>query len=460
MMENTRTLSTQMDCWSPGAAPAQTTLDEALWVARGRYAAFGVSWEIQTDDVSAYHLLLDRLPPGSTAASSKVTARSYSFRTLPPSVSETEASYLLEADGRPLVRSSDPDEIAEAFEEDVKWLVAGRSPRRVFLRAGVVGWRDRVIVIPGGPRSGKSTLVRALVGCGATYFSDEYAVLEGHTVGPYPSRVVNWSAPRVSLGAWVDDGTALQANSLAGAGRAHGGESQLASLPMSAACAGGSPWTRTTWRSLPWSRTASANSSRSFWSAWAEKPLSTVDFGGQAAHDPEDLDLALALDDAAAEGVLGLEADDEDGVAPILHAFAQVVQDAARFAHAAGGDDDARAGLGGDGFRFFLVRDVVKALELEGRIAADQAGVGLFVVALGVHLEDVGQLHRQRRIHVHRYRRHLLGGAQPLERVDHLLRAFEGEGGNEDLAAARTVRLMASARALSTSSMGEWRRSP
>jgi len=207
-MENTRTLSTQMDCWSPGAAPAQTTLDEALWVARGRYAAFGVSWEIQTDDVSAYHLLLDRLPPGSTAASSKVTARSYSFRTLPPSVSETEASYLLEADGRPLVRSSDPDEIAEAFEEDVKWLVAGRSPRRVFLRAGVVGWRDRVIVIPGGPRSGKSTLVRALVGCGATYFSDEYAVLEGHTVGPYPSRVVNWSAPRVSLGAWVDDGTA------------------------------------------------------------------------------------------------------------------------------------------------------------------------------------------------------------------------------------------------------------
>jgi hypothetical protein len=92
--------------------------------------------------------------------------------------------------------------------------------------------------------------------------------------------------------------------------------------------------------------------------------------------------------------------------------------------------------LGGDGLGFFLVRDVVKAVELEGRIAADQPRVGLFVVALGVHLEDVGQLHRERRIHVHRHGRHLLGGAQPLERVDHLLRAFEREGRNEDLAAA------------------------
>ena len=128
--------------------------------------------------------------------------------------------------------------------------------------------------------------------------------------------------------------------------------------------------------------------------------------------------------------------DDEDGVALILHAFSQVVQDAAGFAHAAGGDDDARTGLRGDGFRLFLVRNIVKAVELEGRIAADQAGVGLLVVALGVHLEDVGQLHGERRIHVHRNRRHLLGGAQPLERIDHLLRAFEREGGNEDLAAA------------------------
>ncbi len=175
------------------------------WLARGRYVAFGVSWEVRADDVSAYHLLLDRLPPVASPTSSKSTMRCYAFRTLPPTVSEGEASYLLTADGRPLVRSSEPTDIADAFEEDLKCFVAERSPRKVFLNAGVVGWRDRAILIPGGPRSGKSTLVRALVGCGATYFSDEYAVLEGNLVQPFPSRLPNWSAPGTSLSYWLDE---------------------------------------------------------------------------------------------------------------------------------------------------------------------------------------------------------------------------------------------------------------
>jgi len=204
-MENARTRTAEVDCWSPEAGPERAAVEEAPWVARGRYAAFGVSWAIQTDDVSAYHLLLDRLPPGAAPISTKATARSYSFRTLAPGLSETEPSYLLVADGRPMLRSSDASEIAEAFEDDLRWLVAERSPRRVFLRAGVVGWRDRAIVIPGGPRSGKSTLVRALVDCGATYFSDDYAVLEGSAVGPYPSRAASWPLPRSAVGTWVDE---------------------------------------------------------------------------------------------------------------------------------------------------------------------------------------------------------------------------------------------------------------
>jgi len=175
------------------------------WVARGRYAAFGVSWEVQADDISAYHLLLDRLPPGASPTSSRATERTYAFRTLPSKVSEGEVSFLLTADGRPLVRSSEPTDIAQAFEDDLNWLVAERSPRKVFLHAGVVGWRDRAILIPGGAKSGKSTLVRALVGCGATYFSDEYAVLEGNMVQPFPSRLPNWSAPGTSLSYWLDE---------------------------------------------------------------------------------------------------------------------------------------------------------------------------------------------------------------------------------------------------------------
>jgi hypothetical protein len=95
--------------------------------------------------------------------------------------------------------------VADAFEDDLKFLLAERSPRKVFLRAGVVGWRDRAIVIPGGPHSGKSTLVRALVGCGATYYSDEYAVIEGNTVLPFPTRSANWTSPGTVLSYWMDE---------------------------------------------------------------------------------------------------------------------------------------------------------------------------------------------------------------------------------------------------------------
>jgi hypothetical protein len=41
-----------------------------------------------------------------------------------------------------------------------------------------VGWRGRAIVIPGRSGAGKTTLVAELVRAGATYHSDEFAVLD------------------------------------------------------------------------------------------------------------------------------------------------------------------------------------------------------------------------------------------------------------------------------------------
>jgi len=57
----------------------------------------------------------------------------------------------------------------------------------VFVHAGVVGWRGRAILIPGRSRSGKTSLVASLVRAGATYYSDEFAVLGSDgRVHPYP----------------------------------------------------------------------------------------------------------------------------------------------------------------------------------------------------------------------------------------------------------------------------------
>jgi hypothetical protein len=68
--------------------------------------------------------------------------------------------------------------------------VAELAPRRVFVHAGVVGWRGRAIVLPGKSMAGKSELVAALLRAGATYYSDEYAVLDGQgRVHPYPRPI-------------------------------------------------------------------------------------------------------------------------------------------------------------------------------------------------------------------------------------------------------------------------------
>jgi hypothetical protein len=57
----------------------------------------------------------------------------------------------------------------------------------LFVHAGVVAWRGRAILIPGRSMSGKSTLVDAFVRAGATYYSDEYAVVdETGRVRAYP----------------------------------------------------------------------------------------------------------------------------------------------------------------------------------------------------------------------------------------------------------------------------------
>ena len=56
--------------------------------------------------------------------------------------------------------------------------VAERAPDHLFVHAGVVGWEDRAIVMPGASFAGKTTLVQAWLEAGATYYSDEFAVLD------------------------------------------------------------------------------------------------------------------------------------------------------------------------------------------------------------------------------------------------------------------------------------------
>jgi hypothetical protein len=68
--------------------------------------------------------------------------------------------------------------------------LAEHAPDHVFIHAGVVAVDGAGIVIPGRSMSGKSTLVHALVEAGATYLSDEYAVVDpSGMIHPYPKPI-------------------------------------------------------------------------------------------------------------------------------------------------------------------------------------------------------------------------------------------------------------------------------
>src|SRR5262249_29439107 len=110
-----------------------------------------------------------------------------------------------------IARSQDLALLVSAFEQDVQLAVAQKARRKVFVHAGVVGWRGRGIVIPGKSFAGKSTLVHELVRAGATYYSDEFAVLdENGRVHPFARLIalrdenrVNHKLPFAELGGTI-----------------------------------------------------------------------------------------------------------------------------------------------------------------------------------------------------------------------------------------------------------------
>jgi hypothetical protein len=112
--------------------------------------------------------------------------------------------YVLQRDEVVLARS-DLKIALHVFDAQLRGHIALHSPDRIFVHAGTVGYRGRAIVIPGESFSGKTTLVAELVKAGATYYSDEYAVLDAEGfVHPFPKPLS--IRPRPGLGVRTDVG--------------------------------------------------------------------------------------------------------------------------------------------------------------------------------------------------------------------------------------------------------------
>ena len=147
--------------------------------ARKTVVIYGLRIGLGADTKGRLQMLQSILPPGAKRTNPGGFDVSYAIRSARTLTAEGLSEELIGyMDGQVLVRASDHDIVLEAIERLIQLRVAEYAPLHVFIHAGVVAWNGRAVVIPGRSYSGKSTLVAALVRAGATYYSDEFAVVD------------------------------------------------------------------------------------------------------------------------------------------------------------------------------------------------------------------------------------------------------------------------------------------
>lgn len=124
----------------------------------------------------------------------------YSLLLQPDAVMSRVRKFHLAYAGASLIgRSLDGRQVTDVLISDLQKYLAEFSRRELFVHAGVVVCKERAILLPGPSYSGKSTLVAELVRAGATYYSDEYAVLDRTgRVHPYPRPLTLRDAENVN----------------------------------------------------------------------------------------------------------------------------------------------------------------------------------------------------------------------------------------------------------------------
>jgi hypothetical protein len=166
-------------------------IDRLGWAAGISFTTYGLRTGVRVSDPAVLDRVAQALPPGWEPADSPFVDYLYSLKVGGTSAGGKVRNFTLLYGGlQRLVRTMNLDLALDSLEGFLQLQVAVHARDRVLIHAGVVGWRGRAIVIPGCCRAGKSSLVAELLRRGATYYSDEYAVLDADgLVHPYARRL-------------------------------------------------------------------------------------------------------------------------------------------------------------------------------------------------------------------------------------------------------------------------------
>jgi hypothetical protein len=144
------------------------------------FEAFGVRTAVEASSPELLERVHAVLPPGSVRCDGEEVARTFSIRV------QELGTYAIAVEGIVMSQGLDLELALGVLDSQLRTSIAIDAPEVVFIHAGVVAHGDGVIVLPGRSFSGKTTLVAALVEAGATYYSDEFAVIDrSGLVHPY-----------------------------------------------------------------------------------------------------------------------------------------------------------------------------------------------------------------------------------------------------------------------------------
>ena len=151
-------------------------IDRVAWRAGTCVLAHGVRLGVRTNAPGILERLEGCLPPGWRPSRSALVDELFSV-WVDPAAAATRPSRVYVGKRR-RARTRDLGQAFAVLESELRQSLAARSTQRTFVHAGVVGWRGKAIVVPGRSRSGKTTLVAELVRAGASYLSDEFAIID------------------------------------------------------------------------------------------------------------------------------------------------------------------------------------------------------------------------------------------------------------------------------------------
>jgi serine kinase of HPr protein (carbohydrate metabolism regulator) len=170
-------------------------IDRLGWTVGIAFRVCGLRLGVRVNDPAVLPLVLERLPPGWIPLAAPYVDMMFSLLVggSAPGAKVRKFNLVYLDSGR-LARSLELGAALESLEQALDFYVSAEARTRTFVHAGAVALGGKALIIPGRRNTGKTTLVAELVRQGATYYSDDHAVLDARgRVHPYPRALAIYS---------------------------------------------------------------------------------------------------------------------------------------------------------------------------------------------------------------------------------------------------------------------------